>query len=68
MAFEVNTSVIKNVPQDWSDLLTQGKNTVSLAGDPTGSNQAVSAVWAAALGNGGSLDNAAARPRLLQES
>ncbi len=58
MAFEVNTSVIKNVPQDWSDLLTQGKNTVSLAGDPTGSNQAVSAVWAAALGNGGSLDNA----------
>ena len=58
MSFEVNTSVITNVPQDWSDLLTQGKGTVSLAGDPTGSNQAVSAVWAAALGSGGTLDNA----------
>jgi putative spermidine/putrescine transport system substrate-binding protein len=58
MSFEVNTSVITNVPKDWPDLLTQGKNTVALAGDPTGSNQAVSAVWAAALANGGSLDNA----------
>jgi putative spermidine/putrescine transport system substrate-binding protein len=58
MAFEVNTSVVKNVPQDWSDLLTQPKNSVALAGDPTQSNQAVSAVWAAGLGNGGSLDNA----------
>ena len=58
MSFEVNAAVITNVPQDWSDLLTQGKNTVSLAGDPTGSNQAVSAVWAAALGSGGTLDNA----------
>jgi putative spermidine/putrescine transport system substrate-binding protein len=58
MAFEVNTSVVKNVPQDWSDLLSAGKNQVSLAGDPTGSNQAVSAVWAAALANGGSVDNA----------
>jgi putative spermidine/putrescine transport system substrate-binding protein len=57
MSFEVNTAVVKTVPQDWSDLLTQPKNTVSLAGDPTGSNQAVSAVWAAALANGGSLDN-----------
>jgi putative spermidine/putrescine transport system substrate-binding protein len=58
MSFEVNTAVIKTVPQDWSDLLTAGKNTVALAGDPTGSNQAVSAVWAAALANGGSVDNA----------
>jgi len=58
MAFEVNTSVVKNVPQDWSDLLNAGKNQVSLAGDPTQSSQAVSAVWAAALANGGSVDNA----------
>jgi putative spermidine/putrescine transport system substrate-binding protein len=58
MSFEVNTAVVKTVPQDWSDLLTAGKNTVSLAGDPTQSNQAVSAVWAAALANGGSVDNA----------
>jgi putative spermidine/putrescine transport system substrate-binding protein len=58
MSFEVNTSVVTNVPQDWSDLLTQGKNTVALAGDPTQSSQAVMAVWAAALANGGSVDNA----------
>jgi putative spermidine/putrescine transport system substrate-binding protein len=58
MSFEVNTSVVTNVPQDWSDLLTQGKNTVALAGDPTQSSQAVMAVWAAALASGGSVDNA----------
>jgi putative spermidine/putrescine transport system substrate-binding protein len=58
MSFEVNTDIIKTVPQTWSDLLTQPKNSVALAGDPTGSNQAVSSVWAAALGTGGSLDNA----------
>ena len=58
MSFEVNTSVITSVPKDWSDLLTQPKNSVALAGDPTQSNQATSAVWAAALANNGSLDNA----------
>ncbi len=58
MSFEVNTSVVTKVPADWSDLLNAGKNSVALAGDPTGSNQAVSAVWAAALANGGSVDNA----------
>jgi putative spermidine/putrescine transport system substrate-binding protein len=59
MSFEINTAVITGTaPADWADLLTQPKNSVSLAGDPTGSNQAVSAVWAAGLGNGGSLDNA----------
>jgi putative spermidine/putrescine transport system substrate-binding protein len=54
----VNTDVVKTVPQDWADLLNAGKNQVALAGDPTQSNQAVSAVWAAALANGGSVDNA----------
>jgi putative spermidine/putrescine transport system substrate-binding protein len=58
MSFEVNTAVITTVPQDWSDLLNAPKNSVALAGDPTGSNQAVSAVWAAGLGTGGSLDSA----------
>jgi putative spermidine/putrescine transport system substrate-binding protein len=58
MAFEVNTSVITTPVKDWADLLTLPKNSVALAGDPTGSNQAVSAVWAAGLANGGSLDNA----------
>jgi len=59
MSFEVNTKVVKDVPQDWSDLLKpEYKGMVALAGDPKGSNQAIMAVWAAALGNGGSLDNA----------
>jgi putative spermidine/putrescine transport system substrate-binding protein len=59
LAFEINTSVVKTEPKDWSDLLTADyKNQVALAGDPTGSNQAISAVWAAAIANGGSLDNA----------
>jgi putative spermidine/putrescine transport system substrate-binding protein len=60
MSFEVNTSVVTSVPADWADLLTQPKNTVALAGDPTQSNQAESAVWAAALANGGSLDDPSA--------
>jgi putative spermidine/putrescine transport system substrate-binding protein len=58
MSFEVNTSVITSVPQDWADLLKAPKNSVALAGDPTQSNQAESAVWAAALANGGTLDDA----------
>ena len=60
LAFEVNTKVVKNVPQDWSDLLKpEYKSQVALAGDPTASNQAISGVWAAGIANGGSLDNAA---------
>jgi putative spermidine/putrescine transport system substrate-binding protein len=59
LSFEVNTAKVKNVPQDWSDLLKpEYKGQVALAGDPTVSNQAMSGVWAAALANGGSLDNA----------
>ncbi len=58
LAFEVNTDIIKNVPQDWADLLKpEYKGQIALAGDPRQSNQAWSAVWAAALANGGSLDN-----------
>ena len=58
LAFETNTAVISNPPKDWSDLLKpEYKGKVALAGDPTQSNQAISAVWAAALANGGSLDN-----------
>jgi putative spermidine/putrescine transport system substrate-binding protein len=59
LAFEVNTAVVKNVPQDWTDLLKpEYKNQVALAGDPRSSNQAIQTVYAAALANGGSLDNA----------
>lgn len=59
LAFEVNTAVVKNVPKDWSDLLKpEYKGQVALAGDPTGSNQAISGVWASGFGDGGSLDSA----------
>ena len=58
LAFETNTAVVKNVPKDWTDLLKpEYKGQVALSGDPTQSNQAISGVWAAALANGGSIDN-----------
>jgi putative spermidine/putrescine transport system substrate-binding protein len=59
LSFEVNTQVITNVPQDWADLLKdEYKGKVALAGDPRTSSQAILAVYAAALANGGSLDDA----------
>jgi len=58
MALEVNTAVVKNVPANWDDLLKpEYKGQVALAGDPRSSNQAAQSVFAAALANGGSLDN-----------
>ncbi|MBX3055670.1 MAG: extracellular solute-binding protein [Anaerolineae bacterium] len=60
LSFQVNTDVIENVPQKWADLLNPAyKGQVALAGDPRTSNQAIQSVYAAALANGGSLDNAA---------
>ncbi|MBA3875821.1 MAG: iron ABC transporter substrate-binding protein [Anaerolinea sp.] len=59
LAFEVNTAAVSNVPKDWSDLLKpEYANQVALAGDPLSSNQAIQTVFAAALANGGSLDDA----------
>jgi putative spermidine/putrescine transport system substrate-binding protein len=59
MAFEVNTSIVTNVPQDWADLLKpEYKGQIALAGDPRTSNQAILTVYAAALANGGSADDA----------
>jgi len=61
MAFLVNTDVQSKVPQDWSDLLDPAyKGQVALSGDPRTSNQAIQAVYASALANGGSLGNAQA--------
>ncbi|HBW49101.1 MAG TPA: iron ABC transporter substrate-binding protein [Herpetosiphon sp.] len=58
LAFAVNKDVVKNVPQDWADLLKpEYKGQVALAGDPRVSNLAIQSVYAAALANGGSLDN-----------
>ena len=61
LAFEVNTDVVENVPQDRADLLNPEYNgAVALAGDPRVSAQAIAAVTAAGLANGGSLDDPAA--------
>ncbi len=60
LAFQVNSDVVSNVPQDWADLLKPEYNgQVALAGDPRTSNQAIQSVYAAALANGGTLDDAA---------
>ncbi|MDP1778942.1 MAG: extracellular solute-binding protein, partial [Anaerolineales bacterium] len=61
MGFLVNTDVQPDVPQDWLDLLDPKYNgQVAQSGDPRTSNQAIQAVQAAALANGGSLDDAQA--------
>lgn len=58
LAMEINKDAVKNIPQDWADLLKEEyKGQVALAGDPRVSAQAQMSVYAAALANGGSLDN-----------
>jgi putative spermidine/putrescine transport system substrate-binding protein len=58
MSFMVNTDVQPKVPQDWGDLLDPAyKGQVALSGDPRTSNQAIQAVYASGLANGGTLDN-----------
>jgi putative spermidine/putrescine transport system substrate-binding protein len=58
LALEVNSDMVKNVPADWSDLLKpEYKGLFALAGDPRASAQAQMSVYAAALYNGGSLDD-----------
>jgi putative spermidine/putrescine transport system substrate-binding protein len=59
LALQVNSDVVGNIPQDWTDLLKEEyKGQVALAGDPRTSNQAIQSVFASALAYGGSLDNA----------
>jgi len=58
-AFEVNTQLVQNVPQDWPDLLKpEYSGQIALAGDPRVSSQAILSVYASGLANGGSLDDA----------
>jgi len=57
-AFVVNTKLVKNVPQDWPDLLkAEYKHQIGIDGDPRQATDALMAVWSASLGNGGSADN-----------
>jgi ABC-type Fe3+ transport system substrate-binding protein len=53
-----NTSVVKKCPTTMAELLDpQYKGQVALNGNPTQAAAAFSGVWAAALANGGSLDD-----------
>jgi putative spermidine/putrescine transport system substrate-binding protein len=59
LAFETNRTAGAKAPTDWADLLNPGyDDQIGLAGDPRLSGQAIETVYAAALANGGSLDNA----------
>ncbi|RPJ59833.1 MAG: extracellular solute-binding protein, partial [Dehalococcoidia bacterium] len=61
MAFLVNTRLQPSLPQDWADLLDpKYAGQIALSGDPRTYNQATQAVYASALANGGSLDDAQA--------
>ncbi|WP_263091922.1 ABC transporter substrate-binding protein [Curtobacterium sp. RIT-PI-V] len=58
MSIGYDSSKITDAPKDLSDLLgSEYKGKVSIAGDPTQANQAASAVYLAALENGGSADD-----------
>ncbi len=53
-----NTSIVKVCPTSFADLTNPAyKNDVALDNSPVTANSAFSAVWAAALANGGSFDN-----------
>jgi putative spermidine/putrescine transport system substrate-binding protein len=58
LVFEINGDVVKDQPKTFKELLDpKYKGKIALAGDPRASNQAAQTVYAAALANGGSLDN-----------
>ncbi|UWD78881.1 ABC transporter substrate-binding protein [Curtobacterium flaccumfaciens] len=58
MSIGYDSSKISDAPKDLQDLLgSEYKGKVSIAGDPTQANQAASAVYLAALENGGSADD-----------
>ncbi len=61
LSFMVNKDIVENTPLDWADLLMpEYRSMVGVSGDPNVSNQAIQTVFASALANGGSLDNAQA--------
>lgn len=60
LSLEVNTSVVKNPPMEYADLLKpEYKGQVALSGDPLTSNAAILSVWAAGLATGAKGEDAA---------
>lgn len=58
MVLEINTDVVKELPTSFMDLLDEKyEGQVAIAGDPRASNQAAQTVYAAAIANGGTLDD-----------
>ena len=58
IAFGINKDIVKTTPQDWEGLKRpEYEGQVALNGDPRSSSSAFSGVYAAALANGGSLDD-----------
>jgi putative spermidine/putrescine transport system substrate-binding protein len=58
VSFGCDTQIVKTCPTKWSDLLNAPANSVALNGVPGQAGAATGAVWAAALNNGGSFENA----------
>ncbi|HLY25074.1 MAG TPA: ABC transporter substrate-binding protein [Aggregatilineales bacterium] len=61
MSIAMNLDALKKagvpVPADWADLLNPAYKKMISISDPTQASEAAHGVWAAAIGNGGSLDN-----------
>jgi putative spermidine/putrescine transport system substrate-binding protein len=58
VSFGCDLNVVSSCPTTWAQLAQpQYKNDIALNGSPVSANAALSAVWAAALNNGGSLGN-----------
>ena len=58
ISFGVNRHVVKQAPRSWDDLKhPKYKGQIALNGNPLRAGAAFGAVWAAALSNGGSLDD-----------
>lgn len=58
ISFGCNLQIVHTCPTTWSQLASSKyRHDVALNGSPVSANAALSAVWAAALNNGGSLNN-----------
>ncbi len=68
VSFAANRSVVKTMPMTWADLKKpEYKGMIALNGSPLGAGAAFAAVFAASLGNGGSLDDMAPGVKFFAE-